>query len=326
MHKCIFFLVFLCSTTNFCIIGSAPYHLGNLPRIAIEVRKNQYFDRALMLKSRLISRRGSITDLTTPDPPQPPATQPNVFDPKNNPFKLKGRRKSVLESTNICYQHQQVRNEPLPRSDEAASMPKAGPSSEHVAPTKSFPIGFHIKIHRNRAFDRAVISKPKIIKRRNSVAPSKAAKITKRRVTIHSNIISSEQANGMQLNGMVVAAPANAVAAPANDLVQSIPCNGNLGGNALIVQGNSSGIQSNSMIVAAHTPLITSNEEFGRSGLHDRSVSSDIQSNGKAAAEPTYFKLEHLFLESYSLTSSNGFIDIVRRATSATSTRSYSYQ
>lgn len=145
----------------------------------IEIPKNQYFDHALLLKSRLISRRGSITDLTTSDQPSIPGTWQNVLDPKKNPFKLKGRRKSVLESTNI-FLHQQVRNEPLERSDQVDFIPKAGPSSKHVAPTKSFPIGFHIKIYRNRAFDHAAIAKPKIIKRRNSVSIMKAAKITKR--------------------------------------------------------------------------------------------------------------------------------------------------
>lgn len=62
---------------------------GNIPRIAIEIRKNQYFDRALMLKSRLINRQGFITDLTTPDQPSPPGTCQNVLDRKKNLFKLK---------------------------------------------------------------------------------------------------------------------------------------------------------------------------------------------------------------------------------------------
>lgn len=81
----------------------------NVPRISIDIRRIHHYDRALILKSRSISRRNSITDLTTTITTT--GARHLVLDPKKNPFKLKGRRKSFLgTSTYSC--REQAHNEP----------------------------------------------------------------------------------------------------------------------------------------------------------------------------------------------------------------------
>lgn len=60
------------------------------------------FDRAAILKSRTINRRKSVTDLTTASSSPRARRSCLKADQKKNPFKLKGRRKSVQFCTQVA--------------------------------------------------------------------------------------------------------------------------------------------------------------------------------------------------------------------------------
>lgn len=97
-------------------------------RIVIEIRRNRTFDRVAISKTRIINRRNSVANITSRKMVNDREYR-NGFEPgKNNPFKLKGRRKSL---------HGASRNTPSAEIEPSFATSNTAAPEKSTAPAKN---------------------------------------------------------------------------------------------------------------------------------------------------------------------------------------------